>query len=116
MTPTPLVDRTATTCQLHWDTGEWDFDGSWWPATDDITTELRSLVPAVGEHLGDPVTQVSLHICDWRLPRPERLSIDGRTVRIGWFTMLASGVVTLGHGGDARTVLHVLHAPQEALS
>jgi hypothetical protein len=88
-----------------------DEAGTWWPASRDATTELRALVPVANTHLGCDITRFSLHRGDWSADQPRRITVDGRTVRLGWFDRLPASTVTLGHGTGPRTVLHLVPFP-----
>ena len=85
--------------------------GVWWPRSRDAAVELNALLPLVGEHVGGPVTRVSLNIGAWDADQPRRLRVDDRIVRVGWFHTLDAATVTLARGSDARTTLHVV-APE----
>jgi hypothetical protein len=69
------------------------------------------LVPLVGQHLGKPVTRVSLNIDAWGADQPRRMRVDGRVVRLGWFRTLNPATVSVGCGNDPRIILHVV-APE----
>lgn len=65
-------------------------------------SELRVLIPIVSEHLGGPVTRVSLNIAAWRPDQPHRLQVGDRRVRLGWFHTLDVATVTPGRGTYRR--------------
>jgi hypothetical protein len=72
--------------------------------------ELRTLIPVVSEHLGGPVTRVSLNIDAWGPDQPRRLQIGDRQVRLGWFYTIDPATVTLGRGSHDRVALLVVDA------
>lgn len=82
--------------------------GAWWPRSRDAAVELKALLPVVGDHLGGPVTRVSLNIDGWDADQPRRLRVGDGLVRLGWFHTLDPATVTLARGSDARVTLHVL--------
>ena len=117
---TPLRRPDRLGCRVSWSTADTadtadtegaDAAGTWWPASRDATTELRALVPVANEHLGCDITRFSLHRGDWSADQPRRITVDGRTVRLGWFDRLPASTVTLGHGTGPRTVLHIVPFP-----
>jgi hypothetical protein len=80
-------------------------DGAWWPATRNAPSELTSLLPLVGDHLGGAVTRVSLNIDDWVDDQPRRLVVGTTLVRVGWFHTLAAASITLARGSLDRVTL-----------
>lgn len=86
------------------------FAGRWWPRSRDAVSELRKLIPVVSEHLGGPVTRISLNIDAWGPDQPSRLQIGDRRVRIGWFHTIDPATVTLGRGSYDRVALLVVDA------
>jgi hypothetical protein len=96
------------------ETGE-GFAGRWRPRSRDAVRELRMLIPLVSEHLGGPVTRVSLNIDAWGPDQPRRLHVGDRQVRLGWFHTLDPATVTLGRGSRDRVVLLVVDANLEPL-
>jgi len=57
-------------------------DGGWWPRSWNAAAELPGLVRALAPRIG-PVGSVVLNRATWT-GDIERLSVDGRTVRVGW--------------------------------
>lgn len=84
------------------------FAGRWWPHSRDAVRELRILIPVVSEHLGGPVTRVSLNIDAWGPDQPRQMQVDDRRVRLGWFHKLEPATVTLGRGTYDRVALLVV--------
>ena len=76
--------------------------GAWWPRSRDAAAELRTLLPAVTEHVGGPATRASLNIDAWDAPQPRRLQVGRGTVRLGWFRTLDAATVTFGRQGQDR--------------
>ena len=74
------------------------------------------LIPVVSEHLGAPVTRVSLNIDAWGPDQPRRLQVGDRLVRLGWFHTLDPTTVTLGRGSYDRVALLVVDAHLEPAS
>ncbi len=69
-------------------------DGGWWPRSTEAPAELPALIDALTSRRG-PVTHVLLNSTDWDLPHPRRITVGGRTVRLGWFTSQPAGLLTL---------------------
>jgi hypothetical protein len=81
-------------------------DGGWWPRSQDPRAELPSLITALNASR-DVVTQVLLNMDAWS-PRPHRLNIDRRTVRIGWVQTLDPHlIVAICGNGDRLNLLVV---------
>jgi hypothetical protein len=59
-------------------------DGGWWPRSTDPEAELPGLILAIDKVYG-PVTRLILSIDGWD-PRPRRLAVAGRRIRLGFFT------------------------------
>ena len=57
-------------------------DGSWWPSSTELGTELRALVPAL-DNVRGPVTRLLLSAGGWTA-RPYRILTNGRTVTVGY--------------------------------
>jgi len=99
--PTDTADQVAMTLTIDLDSARLDDDGApawagrrpdgggvrlvwaseetgpgfaarWWPRSRDAVRELRKLMPVVSEHLGGPVTRVSLNIDAWGPDHPRR--------------------------------------------
>jgi hypothetical protein len=103
----PLWSRDHSGCRLHWWPSGRAADGTWWPRSDDLLTELADLLPLVSGHVGSEINHLSLHLGDWP-DSPQLLHVHGHQVRLGWFHQLDPHVLTLGHGLEARTVLQVV--------
>jgi hypothetical protein len=85
-------------------------DGGWWPRSWDPTAEIPGLVAALGDRHG-ALTRVMLTSQAWH-PRPRRLSVSGRTVRLDWFASLDANLVIVTSANGERTDLLVV--PPEA--
>ena len=59
-------------------------DGGWWPRSTDPVAELPGLVLAIDKVHG-PITRLILSSDGWN-PRPRRLVVAGRRLRLGYFT------------------------------
>jgi hypothetical protein len=72
-------------------------DGGWWPRSADPAAELPGLITAIDQRHG-PVTHIMLARVGWDTSRPRRLRVDtpggGRTVRLGWFQTMPTGLLT----------------------
>ena len=83
-------------------------DGSWWPATTDLGVELPLLLPILNEANG-PVSRLLLSAAGWTT-RPHQISVDGRTVSVGYRADQSPSMMTV-LGADGRTfILHVVPA------
>lgn len=85
-------------------------DGGWWPRSWNAAEELPALVRALSPRIG-PVGSVMLNRATWT-GDVERLTVDGRTVRVGWSDTLdpALAVVSAERG---RLELLVVPPPCE---
>lgn len=88
-------------------------DGAWWPGSRDPVLELFALVGALNVDHG-PVERVMLQPAAWDW-HPRRLLVDGRVVRLGWFTTLDAALVIVTGAGDLRVDLLVI-PPQTPLA
>ena len=102
------VERQTT---IRWTDADARYDGEWWPQSDDAAAELSALLPEVRKHTHHAVTRVTLGMSEWAGEHPRRLTIGGRTLRIGWFPHLPEHTVTVGWGADPRLVLRTHQAP-----
>jgi hypothetical protein len=59
-------------------------DGGWWPRSTDPAAELPGLILALDEVRGR-ISRLILSIGGWD-PRPRRLTVAGRLLRLGYFT------------------------------
>jgi hypothetical protein len=81
-------------------------DGSWWPRSRATVTELTNLITALdARHL--PVTRIMLNADAWD-EHPRRISVAGRTVRLGWFTTLEACLLIATTNTDQRLDLLVI--------
>lgn len=75
-TPRLRLDPTGSTRTL--------LGGGWWPRSTDPAAELPGLILAIDKVRG-PITRLILSIDGWD-PRPRRLAVAGRLLRLGYFT------------------------------
>jgi hypothetical protein len=75
-TPRLRLEPTGSTRTL--------LDGGWWPRSTDPAAELPGLILAIDAVRG-PITRLILSIAGWD-PRPRRLAVAGRVLRLGYFT------------------------------
>lgn len=68
-------------------------DAAWWPRTRDLTTELPALLDILWTAARE-VNRITYHLSAWA-PAPRRMQIEGRTVRLGGFTVGDPHTVTL---------------------
>jgi hypothetical protein len=68
-------------------------DAAWWPRTLDLTAELPPLVDVLWT-AGREINRITYHLLAWD-PAPRRVQIQGRTVRLGGFTVGDPHTVTL---------------------
>ncbi|MEU8435690.1 DUF5994 family protein [Streptomyces sp. NPDC029216] len=59
-------------------------DGAWWPRSRDLEAELPPLAAALEEPWGR-VTRVTVNPTRWPVV-PHKVTWDGRTLHVGWFT------------------------------
>ncbi len=86
-------------------------DGGWWPRTTDPVAELPGLVLAIDSVHG-PVTELVLSAEGWD-SHPRRLGIDGRVLRMGYFTSQPRSLLTALCANGERVDLLVV-APDTA--
>jgi Family of unknown function (DUF5994) len=81
-------------------------DGGWWPRSDDPVAELPGLVLAI-DTLHGPVTRLVLAASGWN-NHPRRLGVNGRVVRLGYYTSQPANLLTAlcdnGHRVDLLVV------------
>lgn len=75
-TPRLRLEPTGSTRTL--------LDGGWWPRSTDPAAELPDLILAIDRVRG-PITRLVLSSDGWD-PRPRRLAVAGRGIRLGYFT------------------------------
>lgn len=68
-------------------------DAAWWPRTRDLTVEVPPLMDVLWT-AGREINRVTYHLGTWD-PAPRRMQIDGRTVRLGGFTVGDPHMITL---------------------
>ncbi|MFF3594459.1 DUF5994 family protein [Kitasatospora indigofera] len=82
------------------------FDGAWWPRSRDLAGELPALITALRRRVG-PVLHVGVERTAWNTV-PDRITVDGRVVRINCFS---SSVHTIGVGGGHQDHYLLLVVP-----
>jgi hypothetical protein len=80
-------------------------DGAWWPRSTDPVAELPGLVLAI-DKLRGPVTRLVLAAAGWD-PHPRRLGMNGRVLRLGYFTSQPVSLLTAICGNDRIDLLVV---------
>lgn len=68
-------------------------DAAWWPHTRDLTVEVPPLMEVLWT-AGRDINRVTYCLRTWD-PAPRRMQIDGRTVRLGGFTVGDPHTITL---------------------
>jgi len=68
-------------------------DAAWWPRSRDLPAELPALLDVVWG-AGRDINRITYNLSAWD-PAPRRLVIDGRTVRLGGFTVGEPHTATL---------------------
>jgi hypothetical protein len=81
-------------------------DGAWWPRSRATVTELTNLIIAL-DGRQPSVTRIMLNTGVWD-EHPRRISVAGRTVRLGWFTTLDANLLIATTGTDQRVDLLVI--------
>jgi len=74
------------------------FEGSWWPDSGDLGTELRALLPILDQVRG-PVTRLLLSAAGWKT-RPHGVVLADRTVSVGYLADQPPSMMTVLCGGD----------------
>jgi hypothetical protein len=76
-------------------------DGAWWPRSTGPVAELPGLVLAI-DKLRGPVTRLVLAAAGWD-GHPRRLGMNGRVLRLGYFTSQPASLLTAicGNGRGA---------------
>ena len=74
-------------------------DGAWWPRSRDLAAELPALLDVVWTASRE-ITRVSYNLAFWD-KAPRRLTIEGRSVRLGGFSYLSPLLLT---AVDARLI------------
>jgi Family of unknown function (DUF5994) len=87
-------------------------DGAWWPRSRDLLEQLPSLIAELRRQ-GGPVSRVSYHPDTWE-PAPRTVTVDGGTVKLGWFRSMDPHLLTLTGVYGARR-LDLLVVPPDSL-
>jgi len=81
-------------------------DGAWWPASNDLLTELPDLLAVLSVRLG-PISHVTYQLGEWS-KAPVKTVIGGRVVRLaGYRRQPGNTVEVLGLGGTSVVLLVV---------
>jgi hypothetical protein len=81
-------------------------DGAWWPASDDLLTELPDLLAVLSVRLG-PISHVTYQLGEWATA-PVKAVIGGRVVRLAGYRRQPSNTIeVLGLGGTSVVLLVV---------
>lgn len=113
ITSTPAAPSAPPGLRLRLDPGlarQGVVDGAWWPHSRDPSAELLELIAGLDAQLG-AVTRVALNLDAWA-SAPRRLTVAGRTVRVGSFRAIDAHTVSVRSIPRERVVLLVV--PPEA--
>lgn len=81
-------------------------DGAWWPASNDLLTELPDLLAVLSVRLG-PISHVTYQLGEWATA-PVKTVIGGRVVRLaGYRRQPGNTIEVLGLGGTSIVLLVV---------
>ena len=81
-------------------------DGAWWPASNDLLTELPDLLAVLSVRLG-PISHVTYQLGEWATA-PVKTVIGGRVVRLaGYRRQPGNTIEVLGLGGTSVVLLVV---------
>ncbi len=81
-------------------------DGAWWPASNDLLTELPDLLAVLSVRLG-PISHVTYQLGEWATA-PVKTVIGGRVVRLaGYRRQPGNTIEVLGLGGHSVVLLVV---------
>jgi len=81
-------------------------DGAWWPASNDLLTELPDLLAVLSVRLG-PISHVTYQLGEWATA-PVKTVIGGRVVRLaGYRRQPRNTIEVLGLGGTSVVLLVV---------
>ena len=86
-------------------------DGGWWPRSTDPVAELPGLVLAI-DALHGPITELVLSAGGWD-SHPRRLGVNGRVLRLGYFSSQPPSLLTAFCANGDRVDLLVV-APNTA--
>lgn len=81
-------------------------DGGWWPHSTDPAAELPGLVLAIDAVRG-PIIRLVLSVDGWN-PRPRRLVVAGRVLRLGYFASQPATLLTARCDDGGRVDLLVV--------
>lgn len=81
-------------------------DGGWWPYSTDPCVELPDLILAI-DSLRGPITRLILSVDGWN-PRPQRLAVAGRLLRLGYFASQPTTLLTARCDDGSRVDLLVV--------
>jgi len=91
-------------------------DAAWWPRSRDLATELPGLLDVLWA-AARQVTRITYNLAGWD-PAPRRMSIQGRTVRLGGFNTSDPHMVRLSDTGrrERIDVLVILPGTDQAVA
>ncbi|WP_425472257.1 DUF5994 family protein [Streptomyces cyaneus] len=64
--------------------GPAELDGAWWPPSRDLPSELSALADVL-DPLWGQITRIAVNPRSWPI-LPPRIFVNGRVVKVGWFT------------------------------
>jgi hypothetical protein len=64
--------------------GQVELDGAWWPRSRDLSHELPALADVL-DPLWGRITRIAVNPRYWPII-PQRIFVNGRVVKVGWFT------------------------------
>jgi Family of unknown function (DUF5994) len=85
-------------------------DGAWWPYSTNLLSELPALVLLLDARRG-PITHLMLGDAA-AAEHPRRLTVNGRRIRLGWFTSQSAALLIAISGNWERTDLLVIPPAQ----
>ncbi|MEW2379229.1 DUF5994 family protein [Micromonospora sp. NPDC047812] len=109
MTPSPHAPAPPSTPRLRIEPTRSTrtlLDGGWWPRSTDPLAELPGLVLAI-DLLHGPIVRLVLNADAWD-GNPRHLAVDGRVLRLGYFTSQPATLLTAICRNDDRVDLLVV--------
>jgi Family of unknown function (DUF5994) len=98
--PGPRLRLDPTLCR------EGVVDGGWWPRSRNPAAELSELIAGLASSLG-PISRVALNPDAWD-QAPDRVAVDGRRVRVGWFRTMDPHLIGVTPAFQGRLALLVV--------
>jgi len=112
MDVTATATATSSPVRLHLDStlsGRGMLDGGWWPYSTEPLAELPALIAALDAQVGT-VHRITFNKTLWQ-STPRRITVSGRTVRLGWHG--PSDIHELSVSGAGRDRLDLLVVPPD---